>query len=212
MLCMVKEQIKKIRRYFNKGYLLDIGCATGFFLDEAKQYFDVVGIEISKFATEYSRNEFMLEIFDKPLEECEFESNQFDVITLWDTIEHLDKPKQTLLEVKRILKNSSLLVLQTGNVDSIMAKLSGKRWHLYTPPEHLYYFSKKTLENLLTKTGFFIKEINYEWSYFSMAFLFDRLYHMILLSKKYVNKIGMLNKIWLPFNLFDIITVYAIKK
>lgn len=72
-------------------------------------------------------------------------------MTLWDTIEHLSDPRGVLLDIRRILKPSGLLMLSTGALPHTDPEVMSK-W--YYPPWHLYYFSEKTIRELLDKCGF----------------------------------------------------------
>jgi ubiquinone/menaquinone biosynthesis C-methylase UbiE len=85
----------------------------------------------------------------------------FDVVTIFDTLEHLPNPLVILEELARILKDDGVLVVSTPNVDGVFAKITYrllcqtlKIWEHPTPPEHLYEFSMKTLSRALEVTGF----------------------------------------------------------
>jgi len=80
-------------------------------------------------------------------------SSHFDVITLWDVIEHLPDPDVVLAETRRLLKPGGRLVITTGDIGSAYARRRGARWHLLAPPWHLYYFSQHTLRKLAAKAG-----------------------------------------------------------
>ncbi len=82
-----------------------------------------------------------------------FSKESFDVITFWASIEHLYKPKETLQKANSLLKPNGLIVLETGNFDSYLAKLSKSKWRLIQP-DHNFYFSSITLDNTLSEAGF----------------------------------------------------------
>jgi 2-polyprenyl-3-methyl-5-hydroxy-6-metoxy-1,4-benzoquinol methylase len=144
------DQIEKgIRK---KGKLLDVGCAFGFFLDVARQRgWTVAGIEISEYAAEYAARQLGLSVTNKTITEAMFEEKSFDVITIWYVIEHLQNPKQVLRHLSNFLKDDGMLVISTPNVDSYRARIQGKKWRCWIPPEHLVYFSPETMRNLLKK-------------------------------------------------------------
>ena len=206
------ERLNRIVQISWGGRLLDVGCGPGFFLEVAKKHFDVTGVEVSDFAASYGSEHLNLRIFNQPIEVCDFANDEFDVITMWDTIEHLINPMETLQEVNRILKKGGLFVVQTGNVESVIAKIMGKRWHLYNVPEHLFFFSTETLKALLDKTGFSIRKVKTELSYYNAAYLLDRLARSVGCSKSYRKQEAFLSKLCVPLSLFDIITVYAYNK
>ncbi len=207
-----RKRIKNILKIIPGGNLLDIGCGPGFFLDEAKKYFNVKGVEISKFASSYAKNNLNINIINKPFDLCDFKTDAFNVVTMWDAIEHLIHPKDDINEIYRILKPDGLIVIQTGDIESLFRKLTGKRWHLYNVPEHLYFFSKNILLNLLIESKFAIKKVSYDWSFYSVAHIFDRLIRIFLPSKGYAKQDSFLSHILMPVNLFDIVTIYAIKR
>ncbi len=88
-LATAKKLIRKIRKIKPEGRLLDIGCATGFVLDVAAEFFDVEGIELSKWVHEQAAQRHR--VYNRPLREIDLE-NSFDVITLLGVIEHFEKP------------------------------------------------------------------------------------------------------------------------
>lgn len=111
--------LKKIARLARRGKILDIGCATGFLLDEARKMgFDAYGVEISRWAAQFCRQQFNLNIFEGLLKEAEFPYNFFDAVVMVDSIEHLTNPKRTLEEIRRILKPGGILVISTPDMDS----------------------------------------------------------------------------------------------
>lgn len=147
-----RNSVKMITKYKKSGRLLDIGCSTGFFLDAAKDYFEVEGIELSKWAAEIASKKF--KVFQKPLNKLNIKY-KYDVITLWGVIEHFEDPKFELKEIYKHLAPGGILVIYTGNIDAWLPKLLRKKWWWFQGM-HLYYFSKKTLSKLLTKIGFSI--------------------------------------------------------
>ena len=204
-------RLKKILQFAQNGHLLDVGCGPGFFLRVASNQFDVTGIEVSEFAANYIKTHLGLSVINKSFYDCKLPDEAFDVVTLWDAIEHFKDPISALEKINRILKADGVLALQTGDVSSIFARLMGKRWHLYNVPEHLFFFSKRIIKHMLKRTGFSIRSIHYEWSYFSIVHLLDRLIKMVFPSKVCTKQPPILSKIILPVNLFDVITVYAVK-
>lgn len=212
----IRKRISEIKRYINRGRLLDVGCALGFFLAEARGDFDVYGVEISKYAADYAREKLGLPVINKKFLEAEFENEFFDCITFWDTIEHLPDPTANLKKAYNLLKENGLLVLSTGDIDSLVSKLMGQRWHLLLPPQHIYYFSQETIKKLLKKTGFKVIKIKY-WgksmrlTHFlrRLSFLFKNraFYHLFKLIES--SGIGGMR---IELNLYDIMTILARKE
>jgi len=112
-----------------------------------------------------------------------------------DTIEHLKNPSGYLTKIKSILKPKGILVIETGDIGSYLAKFQKSHWRLITPPSHLYYFSKKTLTVLLKNKEFLIKEIVNVSFYRSMSQIIFRLIgkHIFNLPKRILNRPITLN-------------------
>jgi 2-polyprenyl-3-methyl-5-hydroxy-6-metoxy-1,4-benzoquinol methylase len=149
-----ESQVRLVRKYANGTNLLDIGCAQGFFLfDASKAGYTAKGIEIAQDAATYARREFGLDIEAKPFEELQFAENYFDVVTLWQVLEHVPYPLMMLKEVHRILKPGGLLVVSTPNIEAIPAKILRKRWW-DIKRLHINQFTTRTLTDILQNTGF----------------------------------------------------------
>jgi 2-polyprenyl-3-methyl-5-hydroxy-6-metoxy-1,4-benzoquinol methylase len=142
-----------IKRFATGGRLLDVGAATGYFLNAARLDFETCGIEPSRWAAEYARSRLGLDVRVGNLEDMEFEAESFDVVTLNDVIEHLTDPLAALKRLNALLKPGGLLYLVTPDVKSVSARvLRGHWWGLR--PAHLYYFAPDTLTAMLGKAGF----------------------------------------------------------
>jgi len=141
--------------YPDKGNLLDIGCGAGFFLNCAKERgWNCHGLEILPEYIKYARENFALEnIRLESLDESlTYDANTFDVITLWDLIEHLRNPLDCLKKIHQVLKPGGLLVMWTPNVkNAIFLK---EDWTGYKILQHFYFFSGDSLNNMLEKAGF----------------------------------------------------------
>ena len=149
-----KSQVRLIQKYARGTNILDIGCAQGFFLFSASQTgYTTKGIEISQDAAEYARREFGLDIEAKPFEELRFAENHFDVVTLWQVLEHVPYPLTVLQEVHRILRPGGLLAVSTPDIGGTSARILGKRWW-DIKRLHVNQFTTKTLTDILQNAGF----------------------------------------------------------
>lgn len=158
---------KFLDQYQNKrGKVLDIGCSYGFFLEEAKaKGWDTYGIEIASVTAKESKKRG-LNILNCNLKKAKFQKNFFDLITLWDVLEHLKNPLKVLRECKRILKKDGVLFIQSPNMNSFMSKFQREYWEWLMPNEHLWHFSPKTLRKILKEAGFKdIKILTWECPY-----------------------------------------------
>jgi len=156
------EATQSLARLVPGGRLLDVGCAAGFFLEAASRVYDGTGIELSPFASEYARRELGLRVITGDVTDGALAGEHFDVITLWNTVEHVSDPVEALKAVARLSRPGSLLVLSTGDVTGPLARRNLREWNLMTPPYHLFFFSPRTIELLLAKTGFQLRRVVYD--------------------------------------------------
>ncbi|MBI2766604.1 MAG: class I SAM-dependent methyltransferase [Chloroflexi bacterium] len=158
--CILKTAARRldtIERFSpTRGHLLDVGCALGFFLEEAKSRgWQVDGVDISEHAVKFANERLGIPARVGMLEEAGYEPGSFDVVTMWDVIEHVPAPVSVLSLARTLLKPGGLLVLSTPDVGSTVAKLTGARWMGFKlAEEHLYYFSRKTVTLALEKGGY----------------------------------------------------------
>lgn len=136
------------------GKLLDVGAATGYFMGLARQRgWQASGVEISDYAASAGRVKG-LDVRTGTLASVGLAPGYFDVITLWDVIEHMPNPRAEVEIAARLLRRDGLIAINTPDISSLLAKVLGKRWHLMVPPEHLVYFNKQSLCQLLEGLGF----------------------------------------------------------
>lgn len=155
-------KVELLRRYKAGSSVLDVGCATGGFLKCAEQAgYQVMGVEVSAFAAQKAATKG-LKIMNCDLPAAGLPTGQYDAVTLWDVIEHLDNPLPTLTEVYRLLRPGGVLFLTTGDAGSRWAKIAGRYWQLLTPPQHLYFYNLRSLGKALELSGFFLKDV---WRY-----------------------------------------------
>ena len=199
------QRARLVHKYQSAGRLLDVGCATGNFIKAARQYFDVKGIDISSFAVEAAIQDG-LPAACGTLEELEKTPQSYDIITMFDTLEHVPNPQATLQQSHSLLKKDGIVVISTGDASSVLAKLAGKRWRLMTPPEHLWFFSRRNLGILLERTGFSVLDCVYPWRQVPVSLMWFQIFRGR--QKPLPDWIG---KMTFPVNLFDAITVVAKK-
>jgi 2-polyprenyl-3-methyl-5-hydroxy-6-metoxy-1,4-benzoquinol methylase len=193
--------------------LLDIGAHIGVFVEVAKQAgWQATGIEPSHWSVEMARQSGT-ELIEGTLASSNLPDNHFDVVTLWDVIEHLSDPKAELAHVLRVLKPGGWVVIHTMNIETPFARLMGNKWPWFMEM-HLYYFSKRTLHCLLETTGFQWKFSQAQGRYLRLGYLISRLeaYSRPLMAvlKKLVEKVHLEHNP-IAINLGDLITVYAQK-
>ncbi len=160
----INKRRRVVAREKAGGALLDVGCATGIFLEvmQESQQWILKGVEINESAARIAREQKNLEVTTGTLEEAKFQDGQFDVVTLWDVLEHLHDPAGSLREIHRILKPDGMIVFRVPNGGSLDASLFGAFWAGLEPPRHLYVFDPKTLTKMLSNTGFNVKRMSCE--------------------------------------------------
>lgn len=134
--------------------ILDIGCATGVFLATGPQSWQKVGIEPNEVAARFARGELGLDVHQGRFEEVDLPVASFDIITLWDVLEHMCDPRETLRQARELLRPDGILVLKAPNLGSWDAQIFGRYWAGLDQPRHMFVPDAATLHRLLTTTGF----------------------------------------------------------
>jgi SAM-dependent methyltransferase len=148
------------------GKILDVGCASGFFLESLGNQWERSGIELFHLAAERARQRRGLIVHECDLAAASFGEQSFDAVCSFDVLEHLTDPNPVLREARRIVRPGGLLVLGTGDCGSWTARLAGSRWTYRCFPEHLSFFNHISLRAALQSAGF-------------AQFRFDRIHHGI---------------------------------
>lgn len=163
------------------GTALDVGCASGNFLRLLSQKgWDVKGIELDQDMFENVKRQGF-DVSNIPLEHYEPSTNLpagqagFQLITLFDVIEHLPYLNNDLEKLSGLLDSKGSIVLVTPNIKSMQHRLFGKNWFQFKPREHIYYFSPKTLEQVVKPYDLKIKYVSSCGQYADFSFLHNRL-------------------------------------
>lgn len=149
------KRLRAIERHQSSGLLLDVGCGSGDFLNQVyrSDHWDAVGIEPSSKAYMIARDRLPFEIFHGSLEEFDPFPNTFDVVTLWNVLEHLPNPVDDLRHISQMLKVGGLLVISIPNLGSPGAGFFKTRWLGWDLPRHLYFFQRDLLVDVLDTLG-----------------------------------------------------------
>ncbi len=154
--------MKRIRRFRSNGKLLDVGSGVGYFVKEALENgFEAEGIEFSSDAAKIGQQHFHLNIHFGDLFTVDFPKNSFDIITLWQVLEHMQNPQKVLRKVHYLLKTEGLLAIAVPNFSSFQSKIFQDRWYHLEIPRHLFHYDPICLDQLLQKNGFDIESINF---------------------------------------------------
>lgn len=160
----------------SKDAILDVGCALGDCLIEAKRvgWKKTVGLDISEYAYNFSKNRG-LETYLGCLQNVRLPDNSFDLVMFQDVIEHDPTPSASLKEIHRILKPNGVLFIVTPNIGSGWKQLMGKYWYHYKPKEHIMYFSSKNLVSLLISEKFSNVEVKKALHIMSIDYILGRM-------------------------------------
>ena len=133
--------------------LLDVGAYCGYFVDVAREAgFEAEGLELSRWAAEQARS-LGLTVHRQTLEARVASGDRYDVVTLWDVIEHLADPRAEIEAVHALLDPGGAVWLSTIDAGSRVARALGARWP-WLMDMHLFYFDRQTLRALLEDAGF----------------------------------------------------------
>jgi len=193
--------------------LLDVGCHIGVFVEIAARHgWNAWGVEPSHWAVEQAQAR-RLHVVQGTLETADLPEAYFDVVTMWDVIEHVTDPLGTLQQACRLLKPDGLVVVHTIDIDSLFARLMGARWP-WLMEMHIYYFSRRTLRAMLEKCGFRVLSDRPQGRYLRLGYLMNRMAALMPLvgrpAEWLVTKLG-LRGLAVPVNLGDLFTAYARK-
>ncbi|WP_242203311.1 class I SAM-dependent methyltransferase [Aestuariivivens insulae] len=208
----LKKKLNLINSYTGKSKtLLDVGCGTGDFLKVAQQnQWMVSGIEPNEQARGIANKKNNNSVYDTE-QLYKFESNSFDVITLWHVLEHLPNLKDQITLLKKLLKPKGTLIVAVPNYKSFDATYYKNFWAAYDVPRHLWHFNKDSIRKLFTKQSMEVVKIKPMW--------FDAFYVSLLSEKYKTGKMNFVRGFWfgLRSNLKAIITkeasslIYVIK-
>jgi len=207
------KEVEKAWGQEKRGRMLDVGAYIGVFVEVARQRgWDAWGLEPSAWATKAARQRG-LPMIEGTLDSPELQNQYFDVITLWDVIEHVDDPQGELRKAYQRLNPGGMVVVHTMDIDSWMAKLMGARWPWFMDM-HIHYFSQKTMRQMLQQIGYQVIWSGAQGRYLRLGYVASRVEGLSpflgRLFRRFVYGLK-LDKIAVPLNFGDLFTAYAIK-
>jgi 2-polyprenyl-3-methyl-5-hydroxy-6-metoxy-1,4-benzoquinol methylase len=145
--------MSRVKKYKPAGRLLDVGCALGFFVELGLTGgYDAYGFDPSSYAVGEAGKLVGTDRIKKgTIASVSYPVKSFDVITMFDVFEHLSDPGADVAKLATFLKDDGIMVIATGDTASAMAKTLKRRWTFYIPPQHLFFFNKKTMTTLLAR-------------------------------------------------------------
>ena len=213
-----RKRLALVSRWLpERARILDVGCAAGYFLRVMQAAgHDVHGVELSQAIAVEAQKALGAErvhigLLDDAVQAMNYQPKSFDLVTMWDVVEHIPEPQPVLRAVRELIKPGGRFLLETQNVRSRWARLLGPRWHHYKHDEHLYHFAPDTIRKLLDQCGFRVLEIGsaYAGKYVSFGFLAERAARLGRLAGLLAKPLGLLRGANLYVNPHDELIVVA---
>ncbi len=150
------KHLRAVERFCRGGRLLDVGCGTGLFLEEAQRSgrWELTGVEPTPSAAVYAARALGVPVHNGRFGDVDLPDAHFDVITLWNVLEHVEFPVADLRRAHRLLKPGGWLVFSVPHFESVGARLFGERWVGWDLPRHLYVFPVPVLAKIMAGLGF----------------------------------------------------------
>jgi len=146
----LRGKLKLIKKYYQKGHVLDYGCGTGAFLRTCKNDgWQITGVELDQKTRVTAQDNLALPIFEG-IEHIEKERS-FDIITLWHVLEHVLDINLVIDQLKKRLAKKGKLFVAVPNIASYDPKLYKAQWAAYDLPRHLYHFDQTTIKKMMKK-------------------------------------------------------------
>ena len=197
-----------------KGIFLEIGSYAGIFLNEAKKRgWNVIGIEPLEIPADFSEKEFGIKVIRKYFEEADIPKKSIEVVVACHVIEHVPNPTSFVRKAFKLLKLGGRLILETPTYDSLIFRILKHRKRSIRCDGHIYFFTKKTLINLVENNGF--KVLKYEKV--GRTSTLDRLFYNfdVIIGKKnffsWLSQRLKLSKFLIRLNTRDMLRIYCEK-
>jgi len=205
------NQVKRITRLLGRkpASVLDVGCGTGDFLMHWESSIAVEGIELSKRSAQIARKRGLV-VHDDFFENINFDK-RYEVVTCYAFIEHLVNPLVSLDKLARIVAPEGILIIMIPAYQSfkrwIIDTFTSIRWHMYSPPEHLSFYSKKFLDTYFSNKGF-----NLKYRYWTSGGMFNPFKNIPFANSVFAKVMHLLDE-YIPINklpIFDHMYSYYI--
>ena len=146
---MARRYLGRMSTHIAPGSVLDVGCAHGFFLDEARRAGWVVqGVDVSEYAVT-AACERKIPIIQGSFSSVALPNRQYDAVTFFNSLEHIPDPREVERRLAKIVKPGGVVVIETWDWRSWVARLLGLSWHQYDPKYVVSYFSRPAVSALI---------------------------------------------------------------
>lgn len=210
-----RVRVRRLRAFAAPGRLLDVGAAAGFFMDEAQRAgWRAEGVDVSPEMSRWGRERLGLDLRTGLFAREAYPEGAYDAVTMWDYIEHSLDPLGELTRARALLRPGGVVAVATGDADTLVARVSGRRWHLFTPRHHNFFFSAATLRRACQEAGLEVLAVGHPGARYSLRYLTYKLRSMAPRSRL-VRRTGEAFErsraatVSVPVNLRDIVTLIA---
>ena len=206
-----RKHLEIVQRHVRAGRILDVGCASGLFLCHALESgWDVTGIEPSERLYADARRNLggQGEIHCATLEDARLEGG-FDAITIWDVLEHVPDPRGFLCICRRLLRRGGYVFLNVPDLDSLEARVLGRRWPLLLP-EHLNYFNGESLRLCGERAGLIPVRFGRRRAFFSVKYVAYRAAQHQIPGSRVLRRVAecFLGRVLIPMSLGETLAVW----
>ncbi len=207
------KKARIVQQYLKRGRVLEVGSAAGFFLHSMQQRgFEVEGVEVSQYVSDFARSEFGLtDIFTGLLKDAPLAEQSFDAVAMWDVVEHLSDPLEELKRIRALIQPDGFLFLQTQDIEAFFARLLGRKWQHFKQLEHIHHFSPTTIRVLLDRAGFELVDITHRagGKYISIDFFVERMKRYSVILHHLLKPARLMGRIFFYLNPRDEMIVVA---
>lgn len=172
-----RRLLRLVHRYARPGRLLDVGCASGFFLQRAALAgWLVTGVEPSRALVRGAAGRLQgnATLVNDTLQDAALPLDSFDVVTAWDVLEHVGDPVAFLRRCRALLRPGGHLFVKTPDIGSVVARAFGRRWPLLLA-EHVFYFTSTSLRIAGDRAGLSRVDHGHGVAWFSLGYITRRL-------------------------------------
>lgn len=180
-LATFDDDVNRIRDFATEGSVLDIGCGYGYFVRRALAAgFDAYGVDFSSDGIREAEKHAPGRVFRGTVDEVEaLADRKFDVIFASHLIEHIPEPRPFIETLARRLNEGGIVMLVTPNIESWLARVSGRRWVSFKIPEHVAYYTPTTIGQLLEAAGLEVVAIDPAYQYYRLPFLMSKIRQLV---------------------------------